>query len=928
MDSSFDEDLSYALKVAVQFLPEDRQATPQDVTTAISTAVAVAGLRGVTIDAAVLTKIVEARTNIFQEDSSALQNDEGHAPWLADAKNDRTWAFWQRYERFLMYLRNLPLQVVRGIDRSTDEVLGELEDPQRSGPWRRTGLVIGQVQSGKTGQFIGLATKAADAGYRLIVVFAGVHNDLRAQTQLRIDEGFLGFDTQYQLRSDEQGTNRYIGVGAMSGSERLPVASLTNSAEKGDFDRKTASKANLPIGNFPVVLVVKKHPKIINYLRTWVTEVHGVEDPETGRKIVRDVPLFVIDDEADNASINTADPEANPTAINAAIRELVQSFDKASYVGYTATPFANIYIDPDADHDLLGSDLFPDSFIRTLRAPSNYLGAERLFGLRAYTEDEDDIEPLPLVRHVDDTAQWIPDKHKSSHVTSTDLPATLIKAIHSFVLTCAARRARGQTNVHNSMLVHVTRFTNVQGHVRDQVDDYVRLLQNSLRDRYGTASRDLLAELRQLWNEDFVSTTAYFPADEARRLTWEEVTTELISAVQKFQVKAINGAAKDALDYYENRHKGLSVIAVGGQKLSRGLTLEGLSVSYYLRFSKTYDTLLQMGRWFGYRPGYEDLCRLYTTPSLESAYEEITAATDELRCDIEEMAALGLTPRQFGLKVRTSSLGLSITAANKMRQGTKVRLSYSGELAESTIFPLSSGIPESNFKKLQEFVKQLQLFTTPQVDEQSGSLVWRGISPEEVATFFDTYQAAQESNRIRPTFIAGYIRQCARYGELGSWTVRLVGRRDSSATVGIAEHTLGLVTRAASKTGVQSETRHTIKRILSPRDESLDLDPDQQEEALARTRKAAEGKLKRNGEPRNPSVATGVPLRAQRRTDQPLLLLYLIQAPERADLKVPLVGFAASFPFSDHQDKTEYVVNDIWWTQDSERDDFDDEDKQ
>ncbi|MGW0283624.1 Z1 domain-containing protein [Streptomyces sp. NPDC003236] len=922
-----DEDLSYALKVAIQFLPEDRQATPQDVTTAISTAVAVAGLRGVAVDAAVLTKMLEARTNVFQEDSSALQNDEGHVPWLADAKNDREWAFWQRYERFLMYLRNLPLQVVRGIDRSTDEVLGELEDPQRPGPWRRTGLVIGQVQSGKTGQFIGLATKAADAGYRLIVVFAGVHNDLRAQTQLRIDEGFLGFDTQYQLRSDEKGANRYIGVGAMSGSERLPVASLTNSAEKGDFDRKTASKANLPIGNFPVVLVVKKHPKIINYLRTWVTEVHGVKDPETGRKIVRDVPLFVIDDEADNASINTADPEANPTAINAAIRELVQSFDKASYVGYTATPFANIYIDPDADHDLLGSDLFPDSFIRTLRAPSNYLGPERLFGLRAYSEDEDDIEPLPLVRHVDDTALWMPDKHKSSHVPRTDLPATLIRAIQSFVLTCAARRARGQVNVHNSMLVHVTRFTNVQGHVRDQVDDYVRLLQNTLRDRYGTASSHLLAELQQLWNEDFVPTTAYFPVDEAQRLTWEEVAAELLPAIQKFQVKAINGAAKDALDYYENRHKGLSVIAVGGQKLSRGLTLEGLSISYYLRASKTYDTLLQMGRWFGYRPAYEDLCRLYTTPTLESAYEEITAATDELRRDIEEMAALGLTPRQFGLKVRTSSLGLSITAANKMRQGTKVRLSYSGELAESTIFPLSSGIPENNFEKLQEFVKQLQQFTTPHIDEQSGSLVWRGISPEEVATFFDTYQAAKESNRIRPNFIAGYIRQCARYGELGNWTVRLVGRRDSSASPDVAGHTLGLVTRAASKTGVQSETRHTIKRVLSPRDESLDLDPDQREEALAKTRKAAEGKLKRNGEPRNPSVATGVPLRAQRRADQPLLLLYLIQAPERANLKVPLVGFAASFPFSDHQDKTEYVVNDIWWTQDSAADDFEDEDE-
>lgn len=359
MDLSGSKDLSFALKVAIQFLPEDRQATPDEVTKAVETAKMVSGLNGVTVEVADLRKLVESRTTTFQESSAGLSNSEDHVPWLPDAKNDRSWAFWTRYERFLKHSRGMPLQVVNSIDRTTDEVLGELEDPHRPGSWRRMGLVIGQVQSGKTGQFIGLAAKAADAGYRLIVVFAGVLNDLRAQTQLRIDEGLLGFDTQYQLRSDQEGADRYIGVGAMAGEPRLHIASLTNSTEKGDFDRKTASKANLPIGNFPVVLVVKKHPKIIDYLRTWVTEVHGVEEPNTGRKVVQDIPLFVIDDEADNASVNTAGDGADPTSINAAIRRLLTSFDKSSYVGYTATPYANIYIDPDADHDSLGGICSP-----------------------------------------------------------------------------------------------------------------------------------------------------------------------------------------------------------------------------------------------------------------------------------------------------------------------------------------------------------------------------------------------------------------------------------------------------------------------------------------------------------------------------------------------------------------------------------------
>ncbi|PLW73002.1 endonuclease [Streptomyces sp. SCUT-3] len=918
MDSVVRDDMAYALKVAVQLLPEDRQATSEEVTKAVTGGVMVANLNGVMVDAAELRKLVEARTNVFQESSAALSDDTDHVPWLPDAKNDRPWPFWLRYQRYLSWVRNMPLSVVRSIDRTTDDVLGALEDPRRSGKWRRTGLVIGQVQSGKTGQFIGLAAKAADAGYRLIVVFAGIHNDLRSQTQLRMDEGLLGFDTQYQLRSDQEGANRYIGVGALSGEERLAVASLTNSAEQGDFDQKTASKANLPIGHFPIVLVVKKHPRIIDHLRRWVTENHGVEGLKTGRKIVREIPLFVIDDEADNASINTSEIDDDPTKINACMRELLSSFDRAAYVGYTATPYANIYIDPDAKNDAVGEDLFPESFIRTLPSPSNYLGPERLFGLTAYREEEDDIEPLPLVRYAQDTASWIPAKHKSDYRPTGNLPDSLVDAIHSFVLACATRRARGQEYEHNSMLVHVTRFTNVQHHVTEQVDDYVRMMRHSLQDRYGTSSEQVRKELREFWEKDFETTTSHFPKDEAPRVAWEQVDAEILPALHKIQVKAINGVAKDALDYYTTRKTGLYVIAVGGQKLSRGLTLEGLSISYYLRFAKTYDTLLQMGRWFGYRPGYEDLCRLYTTAELESAYQEITEATDELRREVEEMSVLGLTPRQFGLKVRTSSLGLTITAANKMRQGTRVRLSYSGELAETTTFPLLGGVPEKNFRTLQSFAEKLLQYSEPQPDPASGSLVWSGIPAETVAAgFFDAYKADPNVHRIRPDALAGYIRHHAKFGELDRWTVRVVSRRETSSSVDVAGHRIGPVVRAASKTVQQSVERHVVKRVLSPRDEGLDLDEEQWKTALERTKRLARKKneTKRNGELRDPALPSSLQIRMQRRLDQPLLLLYVIEPPDSAKLQVPLVGFAASFPKSNIDSAKEYVVNPTWFSQ-------------
>ncbi|MFC7308452.1 Z1 domain-containing protein [Streptomyces monticola] len=918
------DSLAKARRLVLALLSQDRQPTPDEVQNAVTVIFGMLAGQGEVLDRERLAKEIEAMTAVFQEGSSGLESDRGHEQWLPEAKNDRDWDFWERYRRYLEDVRNLPPVVVRRLDQSTDDVLSQLEDPRRPGSWRRTGLVIGQVQSGKTGQYIGLAAKAVDAGYQFVVILAGIHNDLRSQTQLRVDEGLLGFDTQHQQRSNQNGKSRLMGAGRMPGARRLDIASPTNSSEKGDFGRQAANAVNFPLGRFPVVLVVKKHWKILEYLRTWVTEVQGTED-ERGNKVVRDIPLFVIDDEADNASVNTKrDPEADPTRTNGAIRDLMKSFEKAAYVGYTATPFANIYIDPDAEHASLGSDLFPESFIRTLPSPTNYLGPERVFGLQVDNDDEEGVLPLPLVRPVDDGETWVPTKHKSDFEPSDDLPRSLHEAIASFVLACAARRARGQTRVHNSMLVHLSRFNLAQATMRDQVYDHLRLLVDSLSDRYGQAQARM-ADFQDLWERDFVPTTGHFPADEAERVTWKEVSRQLMPALRKIVVKTVNGASRDALDYYEHRRNGLSVIAIGGQKLSRGLTLEGLTVSYYLRNTTTYDSLLQMGRWFGYRPGYEDLCRLYTTPKLQARYVEVTSATDELRREVEEMAALDLTPRNFGLKVRASSLGLAITAANKMRQGTKVMLSYSGEGPETVLFDLAQRTVEHNLKALGDFVQRLDGVTEAEAAKTPGGNVrWNGVPSDAVVEFLSRYETERTAQRVRPRFIAKYIEQCVAVGELPQWTVILVGKTTAKDPQDVAGHTVGPVTRTAINPGFEAEGRYTIRRVLSPPDEYLDLDEGQVEAARVATKKAAE-KNKKEKVPQNPS---GELLRWQRRPDQALLLIYLIERPASADgaAQPPLVGFKVSFPRSQHQSDTTYVVNSIW--QQEGLDTYDEEDSE
>lgn len=254
-----------------------------------------------------------------------------------------------------------------------------------------------------------------------------------------------------------------------------------------------------------------------------------------------------------------------------------------------------------------------------------------------------------------------------------------------------------------------------------------------------------------------------------------------------------------------------------------------------------------------------------------------------------------------------------------MRQGTRVRLSFSGELAETTIFPLTNGEPKHNFDSLQAFAGMLLEQASPEVDLKTGSLVWLDVPAEVVASgFFDPYKSAPEANRIRPDALSAYIQQCAKAGELGRWTVRVVSRRRADMPVDLAGHTLGAVTRAASKTARPDPTKHTIKRILNPKDESLDLDPEQYAAAWEATKKAAAGRKNRNGEPLAPTLPTGEPLRWQRRPDQAHLLIYMMEPPKEANLDIPLIGFAASFPFSQAHTATEYVVNAPWWKDDSD----------
>ena len=917
-----------AIDLALVALAGTDSPTPDDLERIVGVALNMIGELhpGLAVDGRHVLRAVEASVSVFVGDASVLGDDRGHEDWLNRRRPEIEWRFWNAYRRHLIATR-MPVEVVNRLDTITDDIIGRLEWPRRAGAWDRRGMLVGQVQSGKTANYTGLVCKAADAGYKVIVVLAGMHNSLRSQTQRRLDEGFLGLDSRTALGF--AGTQRAIGVGR--GGARHPGAiSMTSSEETGDFSTAIARRiaARLDRDSPPVLLVLKKNATILRNFTEWVTSIHERPHPDTDRMVVPDLPLLVIDDEADNASVNTKDvemevdedgnviAETDPTAINRLIRKLMFSFEQSAYVGYTATPFANIFIYEDAESPTYGEDLFPRSFILRIRPPSNYMGPAQVFGVTAVDDsDETERRGLPIVRTVDDAAEWIPDRHRKTLVPG-DFPDSLRQAMRSFIVTCAARAARGERTVHNSMLVHVTRFVDVQAHVAEQVEAEQLRLTNDLRYGGGHGSPRLREALRLLWEDDYVATSHSIPPVYGGvEIAWEQVDAQLSDAASKIVVRQINGSAGDALEYTDHPD-GVSVIAIGGDKLSRGLTLEGLSISYYLRSSKMYDTLMQMGRWFGYRPGYGDLCRLYTTHELQLAYRNITIAQEELLARFDEMAAVGSTPERFALYVRTSPDGLLVTAPAKMRNSTRMELTFSRDIVETTIFERDEVKQLANFRAVEAFFKQQTSAGHLSRERAADNYVWKNVPGETVAELLAAWQTAETAQKARGPLLAQYIRSRLSADELTDWTVVMVSKRDAGLQLEIAGLEVGLTERGPDGDVDPPPEMYVIGRLISPPDERIDLTPEQRRTALDLTISLWEkGDSRAKARPRSPS---GPSVRASRPPQRGLLLVYPLDPgpPRLNNIGGALMSFTVSFPESPGAPTISYIVPNRYWQAD------------
>ena len=621
-----------------------------------------------------------------------------HKPWYIAAKADMPSKFWDRYCLYLQKEKHWNNETIKELDKTTDEIMDLLGDSTQKAPYKRRGLCIGDVQSGKTSTYIGLINKAADINYRVIILLTGTIEKLRRQTQQRIDEGFIGLDSYaFTLEKDSV----QVGVGAIDPSTSGWAVTSTTS----DFNAATAKKivGKLSSISSPVIFVLKKNKSVLEKLEHWLRFYNANKATKT-----IDLPMLLIDDEADNASVNTKKDDV--TAINKGIRKLLALFEQRNYVGFTATPYANVFIDPDSEQEMLQHDLFPSDFIYALEAPSNYIGARNMFG--------EDAPYGYMLESNDDCEQALPIKHKKDE-TMLYIPDSLREAIAAFFIANAVRDLRGDTRSHRTMMINISRFIAVQNQITKVVDDYVRDLKREIHNYYLTGESALqypsFAFIKQVYNKYFSQNGSVPLFSELKHFSWAEIQATLYPSISRIQVRTINGGnAPKNLDYekYEKAPDdiGLRLIAVGGLSLSRGLTLEGLCTSYYYRNSSMYDTLMQMGRWFGYRDKYKDMCKVWM-PSLSMAwYSYISDATDELRAEVRRMQDEDMTPQDFGLAVRSDVQGLLVTAANKMRSAKdyETTINFSGEVIETRYIHSSKDVLNRNLEELESFLSLAQ----------------------------------------------------------------------------------------------------------------------------------------------------------------------------------------------------------------------------
>lgn len=668
---------------------------------------------------------------------------------------------------------------VQSIDRSSDSIMACVAEPLVADD-RRRGLVVGNVQSGKTANYSAVIAKSFDTRCKLVVVLSGVHNNLRKQTQIRLE--------------------RDLGVAEDPASWHL----LTSS--DADFGKSLTRNASSIVAHSTRVLaVVKKNrtrlENVLEFLRALDTQTRASS------------PVLIIDDESDQATPDSSpDSQNDPTTINRLMRELWAEVANGTYIGYTATPFANVFMDPNPRENEL-EELYPSDFIHVMPTPSEYFGAERIFGLDRTSSDEVESDGPDVVRSIPEgeLINLVPRGNRQNATFVPEITPSLSDSIKWFVVASAARRIRGQGNQHSTMLVHTTHYKRPHFAMRDQINAFLAPLRQEARDGRPESFYDVFhAEMDRV---------AELYTGDGPAPTWPRISDEIPNVLRNLRVAVDNSEAdpSERLEYQDDEPQ--TVIVIGGGTLSRGLTLEGLFVSFFTRSSNTYDTLLQMGRWFGYRKGYEDLQRIWVSDGLENDYRFLASVESDLRIDIERMRRSGQTPRQIGVRVRQHPGRLQITSPNKMKH-VVAAVDFEGYRLQTYIFDVAEAATR-NLLRTRHFLASIDSHRCSRHQEDPlGSVVYANLGIHAIADYLEAFEVHEQFREI----LADAIEWSSAKLPNTPWNVVLASG-SMKDKFGIGDVSVRSMSRAPVRVD-DSLLKHgfvNIRALMSGQDTALDL---------------------------------------------------------------------------------------------------------
>jgi hypothetical protein len=695
-------------------------------------------------------------------------------PWYPGPRANHV--FWPNLRTHLL-ASDWSAQDVADLDESSNIVLASCQSPWDSKSNGR-GLVIGYVQSGKTTNFTAVIAKAADSGFRLIIVMSGLTKSLRKQTQKRLDE---------QLK------------------ELSPNSWIFLTDQDKDFDKGIGMGPVLYHPALRTCVVIKKN-------KSRLTRLNAFLDAAAKAGQLDNCPILVIDDEGDQASLSPNCDEKRASKIN---REIVKILNRprVNYISYTATPFANVFVSP-----FYEENLYPRDFIYSMPETKGYFGTRLMFGSN---EDHDGLDVVRQIAPLEEESYFGAGSPKHSE--------SLEHAIRWFLLAATARRIRNSgVQSHTTMLINASERVQYHFDLWPVVRNIVLDIKNQI-----SQNGSIRVDLERQWQDE----TRRVPASNFGNvhLDFELILADLMTTIdllgpitganhdsnKNCGIIVDNSGAEIRLAYSDEEPR--PIIVIGGNTLSRGLTLEGLVCSVFARSTKLYDSLLQMGRWFGYRRGYEDLPRVWMFENVLERFEFLARIENELREEISRYAETGLSPMDFGVRIRLHP-NMSITRQAMLKGANKIRFQFSGTSPQTTFLENEpKAIARTHVSTNALIQSILGAGVKPEVIN-TGTL-FRDVDATIVRAFFDPitgYPLSSSNTYFNNAPLCKYIDTKTSKNEITKWNIFFRSRQDTRKCTAVIGVDMGVVNRTRLKSGGEAET-FTMGVITDPGDKVVDL---------------------------------------------------------------------------------------------------------